>query len=258
MLHQNRMSSCFSKCRGKNDSQDCQQRTMITIFLTLDAYRILIGCFYTLFVPQLCPDTHLIPRPDPMTYHQCTLEDNVTDLTLLNKAALGMNALTAIVMVIGFLQEFRREQWMVKKLHVDHKKPDSNLVTEIQAYPELAKSLHIRNRNYKFLFALIGILSATNIVISGFLVYEYYDGMKTTTTFVTNTLLILMRVIKSIQISRTCQLETKAQSVYLTEPVTFNTIDPDYVKPVAVLSSNPPLTETVTTIEMIQNPSKST
>ena len=201
---------------------------MITIFLTIDAYRILIGCFYTLFVPQLCPDTHLIPRPDPMTYHQCTLEDNVTDLTMLNKAALGINSLTAIVMVIGFLQEFRREQWMVKKLHVDPKKPDSNLATEIQVYPDLARSLLARNRNYKLLFTAIGILSALNIVISGFLVYEFYDGMKTTTTFVTNTLLILMRVIKSIQISRTCQVETKAQSVYLTEPVTFNTIDPHY------------------------------
>ncbi len=224
------MPTCFSKCRGKNDSQDCQQRTMITIFLTLDAYRILIGCFYTLFVPQLCPDTHLVPRPDPMTYHQCTLEDNVTDLTMLNKAALGINALTCFVMVIGFLQEYRREQWMVKKLHVDPKKPDSNLVTEIQAYPDLARSLFVRNRNYKLLFTAIGILSALNIVISGFLVYEYYDGMKTTTTFVTNTILILQRVIKSINTSRTCEKETKAQSVYLLEPVTFNTIDPDYQK----------------------------
>ncbi len=234
------------KLKGKNDSQDCQQRVMITLFLTLDAYRILIGCFYTLFVPQLCPDTHLVPRPDPMTYHQCTLEDNVTDLTMLNKAALGINALTCFVMVIGFIQEYRREQWMVKKLHVDPSKPDSNLAQEIQAYPALAKSLHERNRNYKFLFALIGLLSSVNIVISGFLVYEYYDGMKTTTTFVTNTLLILLRVIKSIQISRTCQKETKAQSVYLTEPVTFNTIDPNYV--------TQPLDKDNQTIEMKTNP----
>ena len=252
------MPSCFSKCKGKNDSQDCSQRTMITVFLTLDAYRILIGCFYTLFVPQLCPDTHILPRPDPMTYHPCTLEDNVTDLTLLNKAALGINALTAFVMMVGFLQEFRREQWMVKKLHVDPKKPDSNLITEIQAYPELAKSLHIRNRNYKFLFGLIGVLSVVNICISGVLVYEYYDSMKTTTTFITNTLLIVMRVIKSIQISRTCQLETKAQSVYLTEPVTFNTIDPHYVKPVEPFSSKPPSTElAIVAIEMVKNPNHS-
>jgi hypothetical protein len=282
----NRMSSCFSKCtvgwpckrrqtavpqvpnvghselagRGKNDSQDCHQRTMITIFLTLDAYRILIGCFYTLFVPQLCPDTHIIPRPEPMTHHQCTLEDNVTDLTLLNSAALGINALTCFVMVVGFIQEYRREQWMIKKLHVDPKKPDSNLATEIQAYPDLAKSLHIRNRNYKFLFALIGLLSTVNIVVSGVLVYEYYDGMKTTTTFVTNTLLILMRIMKSIQISRTCQLETKAQSVYLTEPVTFNTIDPDYNKhSVPVLSSQPPKPALpLVVLEMVENPQKST
>ena len=201
---------------------------MITLFLTLDAYRIIIGTFYTLFVPQICPDTHLIPRPDPMTYHPCTLEDNVTDLTLLNKAALGLNAATCFFMVVGFVQEYRREQWMVKHLEVDPHKPDSNLKTEIESYDKLKHSLQQKNHRYKQLFALIGVMSAANIILSGFLVYSYYDGMKTTTTFVTNTILILQRVIKSITTSRTCEKEMKAQSVYLLEPVTFNTIDPDY------------------------------
>ena len=222
-------------------TQDHTQRAMITLFVTLDAYRVIIGSFYTLFVPQLCPDTHLIPRPDPMTYHQCTLEDNVTDLTLLNKAALGLNAATCFFMVIGFIQEYRREQWMVKHLEVDSHKPDSNLKTEIEAYDKLKHSLQLKNHRYKQLFALIGVLSAANIILSGFLVYSYYDGMKTTTTFVTNTILILQRVIKSITTSRTCEKEMKAQSVYLVEPVTFNTIDPDYRKKPDILMIESPM-----------------
>jgi hypothetical protein len=223
-------------------TQDCTQRTMITLFLLLDAYRVIIGTFYTLFVPQLCEDTHLVPRPDPMTYHPCTLEDNVTDLTTLNKAALGLNAATCFFMVIGFIQEYRREQWMVKHLEVDPHKPDSNLKTEIESYDKLKHSLQHKNHRYKQLFALIGVLSAANIILSGFLVYSYYDGMKTTTTFVTNTILILQRVIKSITTSRTCEKEMKAQSVYLVEQVTFNTIDPDYrKKPSEILMIESPM-----------------
>jgi len=230
-------------------TQDCTQRAMITLFLTLDAYRIIIGTFYTLFVPQLCPDTHLVPRPDPMTYHPCTLEDNVTDLTLLNKAALGLNAATCFFMVIGFIQEYRREQWMVKHLEVDPHKPDSNLKTEIESYEKLKHSLQHKNHRYKQLFSVICVLSAANIILSGFLVYSYYDGMKTTTTFVTNTILILQRVIKSITTSRTCEKEMKAQSVYLLEPVTFNTIDPDYRK-------NPGSDCKQSELQMIQSPMK--
>jgi hypothetical protein len=220
-------------------TQNCQQRTLITLFLLLDAYRVLIGSFYTLFVPQSCPDkpilvfyntTNTTLLEQPNTFHPCTLEDNVTDLTLLNEAALSLNAATCFFMVIGFILEYRREQWMVKHLEVDPKKSDNNLVTEIESYEKMKKSLKNKNRDFRNIFAFVGVMSAINIICSGFLVYEYYDGFKTTTTFITNTLLILMRVSKSISISQTCEKEMKAQSVYLTEPTTFNTIDPAYKK----------------------------
>jgi hypothetical protein len=52
----------------------------------------------------------------------------------------------------------------------------------------------------------------------------YYDGFKTMTTFFTNALLIFMRVQKSLSIAKTCEKELKAQSVFLSEPVAFNSI----------------------------------
>jgi hypothetical protein len=148
---------------------------------------------------------------------------------MYNKGVIGINAVTALVMVIGFVQEFRRENWMVKHLEVDPKKPDAGLAQEIEAYPRLKASLVRKNHNYKILFSIIGFLSLVNIATSGALVFDYYDGFKTATTFITNTLLILGRVIKSIQTSRLCDKELRAQSVYLLEQVTFNTIDPEYI-----------------------------
>jgi hypothetical protein len=199
-------------------NQDCQQKAMITLFLALDAYRILIGSFYSLFVPQLCGD------------HTCTFEENVTDLNIINKAALGINAVSCFAMIVAFAIEYKREVWMVKYLEVDPKKPDANLVTEIENYPTIKQSLASKNFHYRNAFYVVALLSFINIGISGVLVFDYYDGVKTATTYATNTLLILQRVIKSINTARSSQKETKAQSVYLLEPVTFNTIDPDYVK----------------------------
>jgi hypothetical protein len=37
-----------------------------------------------------------------------------------------------------------------------------------------------------------------------------------------------MRVQKSLSIAKTCEKELKAQSVFLSEPVAFNTIDEKY------------------------------
>jgi hypothetical protein len=214
-------------------NQDCQQKALITLFLFLDAYRILIGSFYSLFVPQLCGD------------HTCTFQENVTDLNLVNKAALGVNAITCLGMIVAFAIEYRREVWIVKHLEVDPKKPDSNLITEIESYPKIKASLQSKNFHYRNAFVAVAVLSVANTLLSGFLVFDYYDGVKTATTYATNTLLILQRVIKSINISRTCQKETKAQSVYLLEPVTFNTIDPDYVKkPEIQMTESPMKTKT--------------
>jgi len=49
------------------------------------------------------------------------------------------------------------------------------------------------------------------------------------TTFLTNALLIFMRVQKSLSIAKTCEKELKAQSVFLLEPVAFNTIDGNHL-----------------------------
>lgn len=213
-------------------SQDLQQNIMITIYLLLDAYRILIGSFYVVFVPQLCED------------HTCTLEENVTNLSRLNEAALGLNAIFAFITLTGFIVEYKRERWMVKHLEVDPKKADENLVTEITSYPTLEVSLKRKNKMYRNIFYTIAVLGVANIATSGVLVFEYNEGFKTATTFITNTLLILTRVIKSIQIAQVCDKQMKAQSVYLLEPVTFNTIDHDFKKESSDLTPTIPPTAT--------------
>jgi hypothetical protein len=212
-------------------TQDRKQQLLVSCFLLLDIYRILIGSFYSIFVPQSCPDKIPgVPQGQITTFHTCTLNDNVTDLNMLNKAAIGVNAVTALVSLIAFALEFRRERWMISHLEVDSKKADDNLIHEIEAYPKMKKSFLKKNTDYSRVFITVASLSLINMVISAILVADYYDGLKTVTTFATNTLLIGARVAKSLQIATTGKKQMKALSSYLSEPTAFNTIDPDYIK----------------------------
>jgi hypothetical protein len=219
-------------------SQNNSQRLTVILLMTLDSYRILIGSFYSIFVPQICPDkpTHSFNGTNyyghynstELSYHACTLEDNVTDLTDFNKFVLAFNAFTALLMLIAFIVEFRRENWIINHLDVDATKPDSNLRVEIEGYTKMKKSITSKNVRYLTIFISVGIVSLINCAVSAALIAFYFDGLKTVTTFLTNTLLIGMRIVKSINVARTCQLEMKAQSVNLSEPTTFNTIDTKY------------------------------
>jgi hypothetical protein len=209
-------------------SQNVEQRLMLVLFLLLDTYRILIGSFYSIFVPQSCPDFKHTPVNATMTYHTCTLEDNISDLSTLNEATIGINAATATLMIVAFIFEVRRENWMIKHLDVDPKKADTNLITEIEAYPHLKVAFLQKNRRYRNIFYAVAVINTINIAVSAALVGDYFDGLKTITTFLTNALLIVLRIVKSIQLSKRSEAQMKALSVYISEPTTFNTIDPKF------------------------------
>jgi hypothetical protein len=208
-------------------SQDTQQRLLAILYLVLDSYRIIIGSFFSIFVPQSCEDIPSLSN-STQTYHACTLEDNTTNLTIYNQYVLGFNALTAAVLVATFVIEFRREHWLIKHLDVDPTKPDDNLAEQMKTHSALSDSLHRLNRDYYLVLLVAAGMNLINAVSSAVLMAHYYDGFKTTATFITNALLIVLRLVKSIQIARTCQIESKAQSVYLLEPTTFNVIEEKY------------------------------
>lgn len=209
----------------------------------LDIYRILIGSFFSIFVPQRCDVKNTIPASNSTvsmvvetveftTSHTCELKENISDLTSYNWFVLGLNAFTALSIAIAFIWEFKRETWMVNHLDVDPEKPDNNLDDEfakpIPKYESMKASLLKKNKIYYYLFLTVAITATLNFGFSLALMVIYYDGFKTMTTFFTNALLIFMRVQKSLSIAKTCEKDLKAQSVFLSEPVAFNTIDEKY------------------------------
>jgi hypothetical protein len=218
-------------------SQNVYQKVMIFVFMGLDIYRILIGSFFSIFVPQRCDVKNTISTSNStvvevVASHTCELKENISDLTTYNWFVLGLNAFTALSIAIAFIWEFKRETWMVNHLDVDPEKPDNNLDDEfakpIPKYESMKASLLKKNKIYYYLFLTVAITATLNFGCSLDLMIVYYDGFKTMTTFFTNALLIFMRVQKSLSIAKTCEKDLKAQSVFLSEPVAFNTIDEKY------------------------------
>jgi hypothetical protein len=228
-------------------SQNVYQKAMIFALMGLDIYRILIGSFFSIFVPQRCDVKNNLVNSNSTTVnftaemkssHTCELKENISDLTSFNWFVLGLNAFTALSIAIAFIWEFKRETWMVNHLDVNPEKPDNNLDDEldmkndenklIEKYQSMKQSLLWKNRIYYYLFFAVGITATLNFGFSLALMIHYYDGFKTMTTFFTNALLIFMRVQKSLSVAKTCEKELKAQSVFLSEPVAFNSIDEKY------------------------------
>lgn len=196
------------------------ERISIVAYLLLDIYRVCIGSFYTLFIPQLCTDEK--------GSHICTMYENTSNLSPFDATALGMNACTAFLMMFAFAFEFYRENWMVTNLAMDDAKSDDNLSEEIERYAKLKEEFLRINRFYHQLFAFVILVNCTNIVLSGIRVSHFYDGFQTLTNFGTNTLIVVLRIVKSYEISHIHRNHIKAQSVFLFESVTFNSIHPKH------------------------------
>ena len=212
-----------------------REKLLVLFYVLLDTYRVLIGSFFSIFVPQLCDSN--------INNYSCSITENFTNLSVYNKFVLAFNIITAFLLIVAFIFEFYREQWIRKHFDKDEAKPVDNLQTEIQAYKYIKNKLLQINYNYFLLFNMATICNIINIILSGVLIGQYYASLQTATTFITNTLIILFRVIKSLEISYIHRNNIIAQSVFLLVPTQFNIIKPAFQR--IDVNVNAPLYENI-------------
>jgi hypothetical protein len=206
-------------------THDTLQKVSIIFTLIISSYTVIIGSFYCLFVPQSCPDKIFISNSTAVSKHTCSLTENFTDLTTYNWVVLIFNAVTAAVLLVAFGYEYYRENWMVDQFDADESKPDNNLEKEIELYPEIKQKFIEISYRYYLLFLATAIFNVVNMILSAILIfYFYYDGNQSITTFITNTIIIVTRLSKSIKMSQINKDRIKAESVFLTEQVEFNIV----------------------------------
>ena len=195
---------------------DTKQRIMTCIFMILEFYKVIMGTFLVVFVPQKCDDKI------------CTMTQNFFNNKLLNTVGNASNFVTFSSVLTLYVLEYQRENWCIKYLDIDDEKSTNNLDIEIEAYPKYKIKMNKLNKNYLRSVYVSTFLMIINFIISGFTVYQSYAGTNSITSFVSFFMLVTMKLYSALTVGRLSLKNERANSAYLKEPKTYNTIDADF------------------------------
>lgn len=206
----------------KNTDQDFNQRMNVASTLTLELYRVLMGAFLIVFVPQKCGE------------NICSLSENVNREDTLSNFTLAVNSLTMFSFLLLYVIEVKRENKLITYLEVNRFTPvDNDSVGTALQKLDASKKENILA--YDVYYQKIGFLSTTifgiNSVLSSIVIYSHYLDSKTITVYLTNLLFMSQKVYDVYN-----TVNTKPNifySAYLKNKVQYNDVDPDKVTEVA-------------------------
>jgi len=197
-------------------SQDFSQKIGIIPTVAFEIYRVVISTCLILFVPQKCED------------HVCELKEN---LVLENKkytAGVVVNFVTLACFLALYFVEVRRENTLINYLEVSANVASDNVSVgkTLELLPkEKQVSIHFLDKCYQRGGFFIIFLFLTNAILSGFVVSDYYLDKQTTSTFVTNILFIITKLIDIYTVANT--EDNIFYSAYLKGRIQYNDVDPD-------------------------------
>lgn len=205
--------NCLTKCC---QDQDFQQKKNVAITVMFEFYRVLVSSLLILFVPQKCGDA------------VCSYSENMIPTSNKYYAGLTLNFVTMCWLVLLYGVEIKRENRLITYLEVNKLLPTDN-----ESVGKAMEHLNVTRRNqilgidwyYQKMGMIAMMLFLANTTLSGLVIYDYYLDNQTTTTFVTNVLFMLTKIL---EIYGTIQTEKNVfYSAYMVQRVQFNDVDPD-------------------------------
>lgn len=195
---------------------DTKQRIMTWTYMMMEIYKVLMGTFLVIFVPQKCGN------------RICGATDNFFNGSIINSVGNISNFVTFSSIGTLYFIEMKRENWCIKYLDIDDNKSSNNLDEEIEKYPKYKHEMHQLNRKYLNCTYAALFLMVANFIISGFTVYQSYAGPNSITTFISFFMLVSLKLYSSWNVGALSVKHERANSAYLREPKTYNTIDEDF------------------------------
>lgn len=193
-----------------------QQRFIVIGMFIFEFYKIVMGTFLTIFVPQQCD------------YGTCKIYDNLFRNSIFHIVANFCNTITFITVCNLYWIELKRENWAIEYLEIDEGKPFCNLIDEVENYPFVRDDMNKINKNYlKHVYITIFVASI-NFIISAFSIYENYAGLNTITSFITFLVLIGIKFSNAYEVANESNEFSAVLSAYMKAPRIFNTIDERY------------------------------
>lgn len=209
------MYTANEEIKKKWNNQDFKQKLLVIVYISIELYRLVISTLLVVFVPQNCYGT------------VCSIEQTLKSRSNLFTVGLCINIITFIYYILLYCIEIKREFKLIKYLEVRNDKPfDNNSVADtLEPLPITYKNKIYKIDYYYKIFTYGGcIIFLCNTVISGIVISNYSLGSQTINSFITNVLFMTTKLYHIYSVANTDK--NVFYSVYLTENVQFNDIDP--------------------------------
>ena len=213
-----RRPSIMDNIKEKQNDQDFQQKVNVASTLVLEIYRVLMGAFLVVFIPQKCGDSI------------CSMEQNINRDDILSQITIIFNTLTMFTFLCLYFIEVKRENKLINYLEVNRFTPvDNESVGE--ALQKLSTNKKDNILKFDKYYQKAGYISTAsfiiNAVLSSIVVYSHYLDSKTVTVYLTNLLFMGLKVSDVYSTVNTKQ--NVFYSAYLKHKVQFNDVDPDKI-----------------------------
>jgi hypothetical protein len=216
--------------------EDIIQRIKVVGIFLLQVYKVTTGTMLSLFIPQSCSiddvDSSVNNSASMVNDGSriCSLKENFDNADGYHKTVLYWNAFSWVTFFTYYMIELRREEWSIKYLDIDNDKPDNALKKIIVKEPQLDKKMDSLNLwYYRTLLFNCGVYGI-NLGLSAKLVKDGYHSSSTISCFASFSLLVLMKLYNSLEVARQSIKNDKMMSAYMSEFVSFNVLDKDYVE----------------------------
>jgi hypothetical protein len=195
---------------------DNKQRIKSGFTFILEFYKVLMGSFITLFVPHQCGD------------HICSISEIMSTKDEYRSFVLFVNFVSCFLLMCLYFIELKRENWCITYLDINAEKPNNNLDSEIEEYPEIKKQMTKINTNYKKFSLVCVICQGFNIIVSVADLAMHWPGSVSLSPLIGYVILMLSKLYNTHFISVASLKEERAYSAYLSISKTYNTIDADH------------------------------
>ena len=174
-----------------------------------------MACLLSLFVSQKCSD------------HDCSISEKFNTNSIHDRLVLTFNFISLLFFIFVYNLEFNREHFIIRHFNDNPKLGDHHIKTILSDEPNIEKSLNLWNKRFYYgTISAIG-LGTINFIVSGHLIIiNYYNGMRTITSLVTNILLVANSLSSNYAISKKSFKEGLALSSTRLEPISYNVFEP--------------------------------
>jgi len=219
--------------------QDFGQRIKVMGIFSLQFYKVLMGTMLSLFVPQACYEEIGDGSEERKNLQICTLTQNYENSDIYHQITLSWNTLSFVCFLFCYVLELRRENWAIKYLDIDNDKPDNSLKQIIVLEPKLDKQMDKLNKIYFYGLSITAIIYFINVCLMINILLQDYHSMSTISCFISFVLLVQMKLYNSLSVAYQSVKSDKMMSAFMSEFVSYNVLDSDYIVEYSLKSVRP-------------------